>query len=222
MELKEAIRNRRSIRVFKPDPVKRERLEAIMDTARWSGSGMNMQPWEFMILGGEKMEVLRDALANATGPAKLEFASGMPVPEAQEKRAAEYRETSDSYNFPPGTEDVDTKRKALMDIRSRLSNAPHVIILYSDKSIVNSPWGFYSMGLISQSICLAALDYGLGTCIISGPSTRPDIVREICGIPEDKTIVISIIIGYPDPDARINNVPRTRLPIDKMVSMVGF
>lgn len=222
MDISEAVRTRRSIRVFKPDPVKKEVLEAIMDTARWAGSGMNSQPWEFTILGGDKMETLRDALANATGPMQLEFADGMPWPEAQSQRAAEYRETSDAYNFPPGTEDVEAKRKAYMAIRARLSNAPHIIILYSDKAIVNAPWGFLSMGIISQTICLAALEHGLGTCILGAPASRPGIVREICGIPQNKTIICGIIIGHPDPEARINHFPRTRLPLDEFVRWVGF
>lgn len=222
MELKQALLNRRSIRLFKPDPVPKKTLEEIMETAKWAGSGMNSQPWEFTIMAGDKMEELRTKLAEASGPPEMEFPGGMPMPEAQAKRASEYVETSTNYNFPPGTEDIEAKKQAFMAVRARLSNAPHIIVVYADKAIVNSPWGFTSIGLICQNICLAALDYDLGTCILGGPAGRPKIIREVCGIPDDKTIVCGIIIGYPDQKARINHFPRTRLELGEFVRWQGF
>ena len=222
MNISEAIRNRRSIRVFKSDPVPKETLEAIIETAKWAGSGMNSQPWEVTVLGGQKMEELRTRLAEATGPMEMEFANGMPMPEVQAARAKEYVETSSGYNFPPGTEDLEAKKQAFMAIRSRLSNAPHIIIAYSDKAIVNNPWGFSSMGIIGQTICLAAMEYELGTCILGGPASRHKIVKEVCGIPDEKTVIFGIIIGYADPEARINHFPRTRLPLDEFVRWLGF
>lgn len=222
MEMKEAILNRRSIRLFKMDPVPQKIMAEIMETAKWAGSGMNSQPWEFTIMAGDEMEELRNRLAEATGPPELEFESGMPLPDAQAKRASEYVETSTNYNFPPDTEDIEAKKEAFMAVRAKLSNAPHIIIVYSDKAIVKSPWGFFSMGLISSNICLAALEYNLGTCILGGPASRPNIIREVCGISNDKAIVCGIIIGYPDSEARINNFPRTRLTLDEFVTWQGF
>jgi nitroreductase len=153
---------------------------------------------------------------------ELEFASGMPMPEAWNQRAQKYIQTSNGYNFPPGTEDLEAKKAAFMAIRSRLSNAPHIVIACADNSIVNSPWGFSSMGIIGQTICLTAMEYGLGTCILGGPASRPGIVREVCGIPDNKTIVFGIIIGYADDEARINHFPRTRLALDEFVRWIGF
>lgn len=50
MELFEAIRTRRSIRVFTGDPVPCEDLEKIVDAARLAASGVNYQPWEFIVI----------------------------------------------------------------------------------------------------------------------------------------------------------------------------
>jgi len=47
MELREAIKGRRSIRKFKPVEVPRSLMEEIMEEARWSPSWGNTQPWEF-------------------------------------------------------------------------------------------------------------------------------------------------------------------------------
>ncbi|MEM3072770.1 MAG: nitroreductase family protein [Candidatus Bathyarchaeia archaeon] len=44
----EAIRRRRSVRRFKPDPIPKETIEKLVDAGRWAPSGMNVQPWEFI------------------------------------------------------------------------------------------------------------------------------------------------------------------------------
>jgi nitroreductase len=46
----EAIRNRRSIRSFKPDPVPREVVALMLEAARLAPSGSNRQPWRFQVI----------------------------------------------------------------------------------------------------------------------------------------------------------------------------
>ena len=50
MELLEAIRTRRAIRKFKPDPVPPELIEKMLESARWAPSSVNSQPWEFIVV----------------------------------------------------------------------------------------------------------------------------------------------------------------------------
>jgi len=45
---------RRTVRRYRPDPVPREDIEAILEAARWAPSGMNMQPWEFVVVTDEQ------------------------------------------------------------------------------------------------------------------------------------------------------------------------
>jgi nitroreductase len=45
-----AMRQVRSVREFRPDPVPDELLTEILDVARWTGSGMNRQPWTFIVV----------------------------------------------------------------------------------------------------------------------------------------------------------------------------
>jgi nitroreductase len=46
----EALKTRRSVRVYKEDPVPREMIEEIIDTARLAPSANNTQPWEFVVV----------------------------------------------------------------------------------------------------------------------------------------------------------------------------
>ncbi len=47
--VQDAIRNRRSIREFSDLPVKRELLEKILNAGIWAPSGLNNQPWRFVL-----------------------------------------------------------------------------------------------------------------------------------------------------------------------------
>ena len=78
------------------------------------------------------------------------------------------------------------------------------------------------IGSLMQSICLAALKYGLGTCIAKQGVYYPDVLRKIAGIPESKRIVIAIAIGTPDWDFPANAVETDREPPEAITTWVGF
>jgi nitroreductase len=61
MDLMDAIKGRRSIRKYKPDPVSEETLQKIMEAVRWSPSWANTQCWEVIIVRDPNM---KSALAN--------------------------------------------------------------------------------------------------------------------------------------------------------------
>jgi nitroreductase len=61
VELMEAIKNRRSIRKFKSDPVPDEVLQILMEAVRWAPSWHNTQCWEMILVKDQKakFEVLK-------------------------------------------------------------------------------------------------------------------------------------------------------------------
>ena len=65
MELLQAIKERRSIRKFKPEPIPRELLEQLVKNAMWAPSGMNTQPWKFIVLTGQKKQQFLDVAGQA-------------------------------------------------------------------------------------------------------------------------------------------------------------
>jgi len=56
MEVMEAIRTRRSIRKFKPDPVDEELLMKVLEAARWAPSWANTQCWRFVVVRDPKIK----------------------------------------------------------------------------------------------------------------------------------------------------------------------
>lgn len=56
----------RSVREFRPDPVPDELLAQILEVARWTGSGMNRQPWTFVVVRDRAtLAAIADASPNA-------------------------------------------------------------------------------------------------------------------------------------------------------------
>lgn len=52
-EVLKAIRERRSILRFRPEPVQDEKIQAILEAGRWAPSCGNSQPWEFIVVKDE-------------------------------------------------------------------------------------------------------------------------------------------------------------------------
>lgn len=52
------VKDRRSIRKFKKKTVSKQIVEKILEVGRWAPSGLNNQPWRFMVLAGAEKEAL--------------------------------------------------------------------------------------------------------------------------------------------------------------------
>lgn len=70
MELLEAIKGRRSIRKYKPDPVPEEVLRAVMEAVRWSPSWANTQCWELIVVKDPNMKSALASTLTPTNPAR--------------------------------------------------------------------------------------------------------------------------------------------------------
>lgn len=228
MDVIEAIRTRRSIRAFKPDPVPKKVLRELLDVSRWAPSGGNVQPWHFVVLGGKLLDKVTGRLKEKAKTSwdgnnyintKPDLPRTGPYSEFLMSRQQSLRALTDSIRYPPGTKNLEAKQLENREKMLRFFDAPNAIIIYSDDRGSSAIEG---IGIMSQTICLAALAYGLGTCIMGIPVLWPEIFRELLNIPEGKPIVTSIAIGYPDFEDPINTFPRPREPLDNLVEWHGL
>jgi len=65
----EAIKSRRSIRRYKPDPVDDKLLAVVLDAARWAPSWANTQCWRFIIIKDPDIKAEIAAALNSGNPA---------------------------------------------------------------------------------------------------------------------------------------------------------
>jgi len=197
MNVIEAMRIRKSIRRFKPEPVSMEILTEILEVATRAPSGKNAQPWEITVVTGKTL----DKLKRSNVEMLLSGAVLNPHIEYKDLEGVYRRRQVDlavQLFQLMGIAREDREKRAEWNQRGfRFFDAPVAIILSTDSSLDEARTQF-DIGIITQSICLAALHYDLGTCIVRQGVYYPEVVRKFTGIPASKRIIIGIAIGYPD------------------------
>jgi len=76
MDLLQAIRERRSVRKFTDEAVSEEHLLTILEAGRWAPSGLNNQPWRFVVI---EQEAIRKSVAEKTKYRKVLEAAPLQV-----------------------------------------------------------------------------------------------------------------------------------------------
>jgi nitroreductase len=77
MDVIDAIRTRRTVKSYRPEPVPRAQLERILEAARWAPNHRRTEPWRFRVLGPEAQSRLK--VAAGGGAEKLERAPTLVV-----------------------------------------------------------------------------------------------------------------------------------------------
>jgi len=90
MDVKEAIKKRRSVRSYKPDPIPEESLRKVLEAARLAPSAHNAQEWKFIVVKDtQKKKKLAEAALNQ------DFIAEAPVVIAAVSLNPEAQSTSD-------------------------------------------------------------------------------------------------------------------------------
>lgn len=223
MDIIEAVRRRRSVRGFRPDPVAKEVLQQILDMAVRAPSAMNTQPWEFTALTGDPLDKVRRAnverLNSGAPPNPDHVVVAWPRESIYRQRQVDL--AKQLFQAMGITREDKEKRAQWMERGFRYFDAPAAIIISVDRSLSESG-PLLDIGAAMQTICLVALRFGLGTCIEDQGVMYPDVLREYARIPESKRIIMAIAIGYPDPDFPANKVESERQPAENVTTWPGF
>ena len=217
MELVAAIRGRRSIRKFKSQDVPQNILTEILEIARWSPSWGNTQPWDLYILTGNTLAKfkemnLKQTLAGASTASDVPMLTNWP-----DAMKARYGELGKVVLSAQGIkrDDKEARDKYYQDMVSVFDAPCLILACISRDNLVE--YQMLDIGLIAQTICLAAYDKGLGTCLLAAAARYSAEIRKIAAIPEDKKIVVGIALGYPDPSFPLNNFERDRAKLNEFV-----
>ncbi|MCA1765381.1 MAG: nitroreductase [Desulfobulbaceae bacterium] len=205
-----------SIRGFKPEPVDRAVLKEVFELARWSPSYKNSQPWEVLVLSGEKKkglsrEMIRLFEEGAPNSPDLVAPQGWPPTEQ-----ANINQLYQSRREATGVDLLDPKlvRKA-KKANFSFYGAPHAVYLLQDNSL--SQWSLFDLGLFAQTLMLAAHAKGLGTVPQAFATDYAGEIKEFLGIPATKRLVLGLSLGYPDPEASLNKLRSDRMAVEKFV-----
>lgn len=203
----ELVKNRRSIRRFRPDPVPGEYIDKIIEAARWAPSGYNSQPWEFVVVKDKK---LKDAVCDIIARRRPAGGSGFADTE-------NYRESW-----------MRSESRPWLDPEMEYGNAPVFVLLYGDtRTLPGLPMVVRYDHAMMQSIYnstlanaflymhLAATSLGLASqwvSLVASPNNHLRL-KGLLNIPAGIDVYDMMALGYPAQRPR----PRLMRPVDKMV-----
>jgi nitroreductase len=218
MRVSEAVNSRRSMRVFKSDPVPQADIEWIISNATRAASNGNLQPWHLYVTVGKARERLSNAILKAmddgdNGPGAeynvypKEFT---PVYDARRKLVGKQLYTL--LGVPRGD-----AAGMLKQFRKNYEffGAPVGMILCVERHMGNGQW--IDSGIFLDQLMLLAREKNLHTCPQAAFSRYQHVVRRELKIPEDQVVICGLALGYADPDEVPNNLITERAPLEDFV-----
>lgn len=214
MELKMAIETRKSIRGYLAKPVGQETVEAVLNLATRAVSALNMQPWEFVVVTGEALERIKDANVK-------DLRGGVPFDVSEPEAGGVYRTRRIQVAKQLfAAMDIDREDKARrnwwLERGFRFFDAPVLLLICADPAM-DEKVARLDIGCVTQNICLAAMEYGLGTCAQSQAVMFQRGLKENIPCLKDKIPVVGIAMGYPDDKFPANEVVSEREPCERIV-----
>lgn len=221
MQFEDALRARRSVRAFKPDPVPYEVVAELLTTAALAPSGTNVQPWKVHVVGGEARRRLEEeVLAHRetepdTGP---EF-------ERNGKRKEPYisrmrKLGKDMYTLLGIPKGDQAANWAQWSRNYKFFDAPVGLIFTMDKDL--GRMSYLDLGLFIQTFMLAAKVKGLDTCAQGAWNAYWPATRRVLNVPDEDYIVCGVALGYADETAPVNRLVSEREPLESFATFHGF
>ncbi|MGD6933739.1 MAG: nitroreductase family protein [Candidatus Bathyarchaeia archaeon] len=188
MSIKDALKQRRSIRKYTSQPVPDTLVMEVLEAASFAPSAHNSQPWRFIILKDDKV--------------KRELAEQMA-----EAWAADLKKDG-----------ATIEKEKFIERRDRFANAPVLILACltmeglrtfpeMEKQQFERDLAVESLGAGLENLLLAAHAVGLGACWFCAPAFCKQIVRKLLKIPDSVEPSALVLMGYP---AETPVVPRRK------------
>ena len=221
MDVRDALKARRTVRAFLPRPVPRETLEAILGDALQAPSWANTQPWEIFVAAGEPLERIRAVWAERT-ETKVASDTDIPFPGAWPAGCKERTKdlNIDRAKVTSTTPTDPAFHRDFLLANRRFFDAPCVVYLGMDQML--GSWSMFDLGALCQSICLAAQDHGVDSAIAINMVLWPEVLREELRIPRELAVVIGLALGYVDPAGPEDAFRAARRPLGDVVRFIGI
>lgn len=218
----DAIRSRRSIRSFLPDPVARETLLELLDLAACAPSGVNSQPWKVHVLTGERKTAVSQAiLAEFEQPTFAHKGEYAYYP-AQwvEPYLSRRRQTGLAlYGLLRIGKEDKVAMQAQWARNFSFFDAPVGLVFTVDK--IMGQGSLIDYGGFLQTLMIAARAYGLDTCVQAAFCEYHPILHRELDIPESEMIVCGMSLGVADPQAVVNRLQLSREPAERFTRFHG-
>jgi nitroreductase len=219
----EAVLARYSVRAFLDRPVERAAIEEIIETAKRSPSGGNLQPWHVDVLAGEALADLKarvmQSLAATPGGEGTEFPV-YPPGLAEPWRGRRHKVGEQLYASIGIPRDDRPARLRQFARNYDLFGAPVGLFFSIERSFGPPQWAH--LGMFIQTIMLLAFERGLGACAQEAWALVHRTVGEVLGLPESRMLYCGMGLGWADEADPINGWRSEREPLESFTTFRGF
>jgi nitroreductase len=175
MELFEAIKNRRSIRRYKPDPVDDKKIAAVLEAGRWAPSWSNTQCWRFIVVRDPQV---KSRLAETLLKFKL----------------------PDKEIDNPAINMIKTAPVVIVVCAKLGTSGTAPGVGSGDYFTEKGDWYMFDTALAVQNMLLAAHALGLGTVVIGTFDAAK--AEKALNVPEGYRVVTFFPVGVPDHEGK--------------------
>lgn len=222
MNITDAVKTRISTRNFLDKPVSEAEVREILDIARWSPSGGNLQPWRVDVVLGAARDRLVDQVTQAVAQNPMEDESelNMYPPNLQDPwRTRRYEIGEEMYALLGIPREDKAARYAHLARNFEFFGAPVGLFFSLDRQFDKGQWAH--LGMLMQTIALVALEKGLATCMQEAWMMRVNTVSEFLGLPENQQLYCGMALGYANPDAKVNALRSSRVEVDEFAHFMS-
>ncbi|MEN8221460.1 MAG: nitroreductase [Pseudomonadota bacterium] len=214
MKVADALRMRKSTRAFLDKAVSVEKIQRILNVARFAPSGVNIQPWQVAVVTGNKKRQIAESLENA-------FRSSIKGKMDYQYYPQEWKEPYKGRRKACGLQLYTTLEITRQDKEKQINqwaanyrafDAPVMLFFFMVPTMTTG--SFLDYGMFLQSLMLAAVEEGLAVCPQAALAEYPKIVKEILAYPDESILICGMALGYEDTEARVNSYRTPREEVD--------
>ncbi len=174
------IHQRRSVRSYREEAVPREQIEKLLEAGIWAPSGVNAQPWRFLVITD------RAVLAEINRVTKRFIGRLQPLLPLLTRVVRDLRDPDLSWA-------VRTAAQPKIHV---LHRAPVLVLVYTEGKPTHDQT--VACAMAAQNILLSAQAAGLGTCVLGITNALNFIpaARRLIGLNRGEKIVVGFVMGY--------------------------
>ena len=223
MQVSDAVKNRRSVRGFLPDPVDGAVIRRVLDRAARSPSGGNLQPWHIDVLAGGPLADLKTIMLKRVQEAPTGEPADYDIyPKALPELQRTYRfEVGEDLYGALGIPRENKLARMLWFARNfQFFGAPLALFCSVDRAMGPPQWS--DLGMFLQTVMLLLQEEGIDSCAQECWAVYPRTVGEFIGLPSERMLFCGMAIGHADPADPVNAMQARRATVDDFANFRGI
>lgn len=223
MDVATALRLRTSIRAFEVRAVSEAQIRGLLDSARWSPSGGNLQPWRVIAVTGAAQQEVIDLAQTKLLQNPLGEAGDRPIYPAdlwEPHRSRRFTVGQQMYELLGIPRENKAGRLQWMARNFQFFGAPVGLFFILDERMGHGQWAH--MGMFMQSLALAAVEQGLATCMQEAWAMVRGSLKQHFNLAPTEMVYCGMAVGWPDLNAPVNQLRTERAEVGEFAEFFGF